>query len=192
MHAQWTQGWWVWAIRGVVAVFFGVIALVFPAPSMPLAMLLLGAYLQLDGLAAIGIAACFGLHNRTALPLACIGLLGLIGGMVILIWPGFSNRFLVLFLGIYCVARGGLELVNALRVRAQAPRNWNFILASVFALGFGSLLLVRPDLQPITLAWAFPAFVILTGICLITAALHLRGLDAEIVTTDPYTQGWRN
>ena len=192
MHAQWTQGWWVWAIRGIVAVFFGAIALMYPAPSLLLALLLFGAYLQLDGLAALALATSWGLRDRTVWPLAGIALIGLLGGMIIMIWPSFSTRGLVLLLGVCCLVRGVLEIVQAVRFRAYFRPEWLLSMAGLLSIGFGGLLLARPDLPPATMAWTFAAFVLGSGTFHIVNALRWRQLDADALTPNGSTRGWRD
>ncbi len=192
MLAQWTQGWWVWVIRGIVAVFFGVIALIYPAPSLLLALLLFGAYLQLDGLAALALATSSGLRDRAVWPLALVGILGLLGGMVIMLWPDFSGRFLLLVLGLCCLLRGALELLHALHFRAWLRQVWPLALAGLASSAFGVLLLVKPDIGTMTLAWIFAGYVILTGLCLIISALRMRDLEGNVLTSDAQTNSWRN
>ncbi|MGH7466703.1 MAG: HdeD family acid-resistance protein [Longimicrobiales bacterium] len=184
MHAQWTQGWWVWAVRGIVAVFFGVIALMYPAPSLLLALLLFGAYLQLDGLAAVALAISLGLHDRAVWPLAAVGLMGLLGGMLIMLWPDMSATILVLTLGICCLVRGGLEIFHAIRFRNWLRRSALLALAGFVAMGFGTLLLIQPAIATGTLVFAFAGCVIVAGLCQIASALRMRAVQADVLTSD--------
>jgi uncharacterized membrane protein HdeD (DUF308 family) len=174
----------VWVIRGIVAVFFGVIALIYPAPSLLLGLLLFGAYLQLDGLAALALATSSGLHERTVWPLAALGILGLLGGMLIMLWPDFNGRVLMLVLGVCCLLRGGLELLHVLRSRLWLRHLWPLAVSGVASLSFGVLLISRPTLSTSTLAFAFAGYVTLAGACLISSALRMRGLEPNVLTSD--------
>jgi hypothetical protein len=53
------RNWWTFAVRGVVAVIFGLLALIWPAQTLVILVLLFGAYAFLDGVFAIvtGIAS---------------------------------------------------------------------------------------------------------------------------------------
>jgi uncharacterized membrane protein HdeD (DUF308 family) len=190
MHAQWTQGWWVWAIRGIVAVFFGVIALVYPAPTLQLALLLFGAYLQLDGLAAFALATSLGLNDRATWPLATVGLIGLLGGMLIMLWPDMNARFVVLALGLCCLARGGLEFFHAIRFRLWLRRSALLACAGVMSLAFGTLLLIQPIIATSTLVFAFAGCVIAAGFCLIASALSMRTLHSDVLTSGGGMNVW--
>jgi uncharacterized membrane protein HdeD (DUF308 family) len=164
----------------------------YPAPSLLLALLLFGAYLQLDGLAALALATSWGLRDRTVWPLAGIAAIGLLGGMVIMIWPSFSTRGLVLLLGVCCLVRGLLEIVQAMRFRAYLRHDWLLAVAGLLSIGFGALLLAQPDMSPATMAWAFAAFVLGSGAFHIVNALRWRQLNTDVLTPDGSARGWRD
>ena len=54
-----TQNWWMLAVRGVAAVIFGVLALIWPGQTLQALVLVFGAFALVDGIFAIfaGIAA---------------------------------------------------------------------------------------------------------------------------------------
>jgi uncharacterized membrane protein HdeD (DUF308 family) len=191
MHAQWTQGWWMWAIRGLVAVFFGVIALMYPAPSLLLALLLFSAYLQLDGLATFALASSLGLNERAVWPLAGAGLIGLIGGMLIMLWPDGSGRISGALLGGCCVLRGGLEAAHALHFRALLRRAAALALAGGLSFAFGLLVGVFPYAAASTLVFAFAAYVLGAGVCLMASAMRMRTADADPMTVNRQTNVWK-
>ncbi len=47
------RNWWLLALRGVIAIIFGLLTLVNPAASLAVLVLLFGAYALVDGIFAI-------------------------------------------------------------------------------------------------------------------------------------------
>lgn len=47
------QNWWLFLLRGILGILFGVVALIFPGPTMLSLVLLFSAYTLVDGAAGI-------------------------------------------------------------------------------------------------------------------------------------------
>ncbi|MGA2500739.1 MAG: DUF308 domain-containing protein, partial [Tepidisphaeraceae bacterium] len=48
-----SRDWWVYAVRGIAAILFGIMALIWPAPTLAVLVLLFGAYAFVDGIALL-------------------------------------------------------------------------------------------------------------------------------------------
>jgi len=59
--------WWAFALRGVAAVLFGILAFVWPGVTLAVLVLLWGAYALIDGLLALVSAFRTGHDHRWAL-----------------------------------------------------------------------------------------------------------------------------
>ena len=75
--------WWLFLIRGLFGIALGVFALMFPGATLAVAVLLIGAYLIVDGAVAIGKA--FGVMRSDAhwWVLLLEGILGIVVGLAI-------------------------------------------------------------------------------------------------------------
>src|SRR3954463_12198609 len=90
MLDQLIRHWWVLALRGVLAILFGLIAFVWPGITLIALVLLFGAYALLDGLFALFAAAgAAGRHERWG-ALLLEGVAGIAAGVVTFIWPGMT------------------------------------------------------------------------------------------------------
>src|SRR5262245_36867669 len=102
------RNWWMIAMRGGLALLFGVTLLAWPTIPLPWAVVLFGAYATLDGLWAI--ASTLTLARRlVVLPLVLEGLASLVFGCMALASPFVSREFLQLVTG-WGVLTGLLEL----------------------------------------------------------------------------------
>jgi uncharacterized membrane protein HdeD (DUF308 family) len=82
--------WWLFALRGVLGVVFGFLALVMPGVTLATLVLLFGAYSLADGAVSLGgaITGRSGGDDRWITGLQ--GLLGIIVGLVTLFMPGVT------------------------------------------------------------------------------------------------------
>src|SRR5271169_138844 len=119
MLGQLTRNWWIVALRGVVAVLFGVFALVWPRSTLDLLVLLIGAYALVDGVFAIvaGFSNRAG-HDRWWV-LWLEGLVGIAAGVVIVLRPGLATLLLLDVVALWAIVTGVLELVAAVGLRRE-------------------------------------------------------------------------
>jgi len=102
------QNWWVIALRGVVAIIFGIIALFMPGAALLAFVLLFAAYMLVDGVLTIiaGVRAAQR-HERWGW-LIFEGILDLIAGGVAVIWPVITIVAFVLLMGAWAIVTGAL------------------------------------------------------------------------------------
>jgi uncharacterized membrane protein HdeD (DUF308 family) len=118
------QNWWAIALRGVVAILFGVLALLAPGAVMLSLALLFAAYLLVDGVFAIiaaGRAARS--HERWGLLLA-EGILDLVMGVIAAMVPAGAVLAFVLMTAAWALLTGGLMVAAAFRLNPQYGRWW--------------------------------------------------------------------
>src|SRR5260370_37640041 len=80
-----TRNWGAIALRGVIAVLLGVIAIVWPGPTVAVLVILLGAFAFVEGAANI----VAGVRRREGWSIA-EGLLSVVGGIVSVVCPAFT------------------------------------------------------------------------------------------------------
>ena len=79
------RDWWVFALRGIAAIVFGVLAFAWPETTLTIMVILFGAYVLVDG-AALLVALARGdtLARQHAWSVAIMGVLGIVAGIVTL------------------------------------------------------------------------------------------------------------
>jgi uncharacterized membrane protein HdeD (DUF308 family) len=108
-----TRGWWAFAL-GALAIVAGVFVIARPGSAVHGVRIVFGIYLLLAGGAHIGIAVVAA-GNRAGEVLR--GALDLIGGLVFLFAPKLGLAALALFVGIYLLMRGAVEIALAVELR---------------------------------------------------------------------------
>lgn len=185
MPAALSRNWWMFALRGVLAILFGVIALALPAAALLWLVALFAAFALLGGLSSI-----FGaLHNRASddhwwLALL-LGLVSVGAGIITIVSPGLTALVLVLLMGANAIATGVLDIALAIRLRRAIRGEWVLFLAGAVSIAFGVLVFLFPGPGALALIWLIATYAILSGILLVVAAFRLRHAEDGKIGTDP-------
>ena len=173
MNALLAQNWWAIALRGIVAILFGLVALLLPGAVMLSLALLFAAYLVVD--AAFGMVAAVRAarsHERWGL-LLVEALLNLAMGVIAAVFPVAAVLAFVLVTAAWALLTGGLMLAAAFRLHISHGRWW-LALGGIVSIAWGILLVIAPLIGAVVLTWWLGGYAIVFGILLLAAAFHLR------------------
>jgi uncharacterized membrane protein HdeD (DUF308 family) len=167
------RNWWLVLLRGLCAIIFGVLTLVWPGLTLLTLVLLYGVFALLDGGLAIG-AAIMGDTPAPRWWLALVGVLGIAAGALTLLWPGLTGLVLLYFIAGWAIAAGVLEIIGAIKLRNEIEGEWWLIATGVLSVLFGVLILMFPGAGALGLALTIGWFAIVYGGLLIGLSLRLR------------------
>jgi uncharacterized membrane protein HdeD (DUF308 family) len=172
---------WKWiALRGVLAIVFGVMTFAWPGITLLTLIYLYGAYALMDGIAAFA-AAITGKGQETPLwYLILVGITGVGIGVITFAWPGVTGRILLLFIAIWAMVKGFFEVVAAIALRKEIQNEFFLALAGVLSILFGVVLVVRPGAGALGVLWLIGSFAIILGIVKIILAFRLKGLTKTL------------
>jgi uncharacterized membrane protein HdeD (DUF308 family) len=166
--------WWLFLIRGIAAIIFGVLAIVWPGITLVVLVLFFGAFALVDGVASL-IAAITGKGaTRPRWWLAIVGLLGIAAGLLTFLWPGLTALVLLFFIAGWAIAMGVFQIIGAIQLRKEIDNEWLLILSGVASLLFGLLLLFMPGPGVLALVWLIAIDAIIVGILVTGFAFRLR------------------
>jgi uncharacterized membrane protein HdeD (DUF308 family) len=111
--------------------------------------------------------------------LALEGVIGVWAGVVTLRAPHVIATVLIFFLSFWAMTMGFLKIAAAYRLRREIAGEFWLAASGVLSVLFALLVLFRPAVGAIGLAWIFAGFVTLMGIVLIMLGLELRGLQSS-------------
>lgn len=174
MQHYFSAYWWVFLMRGLFALFLGVMALGWPGVTFTTLVLFLGAYLLIDGLFSIAGALSSRRHNESWGLFLFAGLAGVALGVLTLYNPFATGALLIYLVAVWAMIAGILEIVIAIRLRKGIKGEGWYILGGLLTVFFGILLVSNPIAAAITLTWIFGFYAIVTGIMLVSLALRLR------------------
>jgi uncharacterized membrane protein HdeD (DUF308 family) len=173
------RNWWAVALRGVAAILFGILTLVWPGISLAALVLLFGAYALVDGVFNI-VAALRG--RRGGYPwwaLLVEGLVSIAAGLIAVFMPGLTALALVYVIGAWAVVTGVFEIVAAIRLREQIRGEGWLVLTGILSVAFGALLWIAPGAGALAMVLWIGAYAIVFGALLVALAFRLRSWRAE-------------
>ena len=168
------QNWWMMAVRGLLAVLFGIAILAWPHASLLTVVVLFGSYAILDGLWAIAavVRASPRGPTREVWPLAAEGGASLGLGLLALVWPFISYETILIIVG-WGLITGILELALASRAPDRASR-WLMATAGVFSCFLAGVVLILPHADAALVASLLGAYALAFGAVVTMAALAFR------------------
>ncbi len=180
MLNQLTRNWWLYAVRGVIAILFGIAALIWPVQMKHILVALFGAFAVADGIFAL--IAGFTLNPFFDRWWAVLfeGVVGILIGCVAFIWPNVTARILLYFVAIWAIVTGIFEIVAAVEFRRLIKGEWLLILSGVPSIVFGVLLFVFPKAGLVSLVLLIGIYAIAFGIALVVGSFRMHHLQNEL------------
>jgi uncharacterized membrane protein HdeD (DUF308 family) len=173
MSAALAENWWMVAIRGVLGIAFGAIALIFPGATILSLVIVFSAYLIVDGIFAIVSAVRAARQHERWWTLALAGVVNIVAGALVYLWPGLTVLAFVVLTAAWSIVTGTLILAAAFRLNLQHGRWW-LVLGGVANVAFGVLLILAPIAGAVVLTWWLGAWALVFGALLLALAFRLR------------------
>lgn len=173
-----TQKWWAVALRGVLAIVFGIVALAFPGATLVSLALVFGAYAFVDGV--FGIVSAFGRRGREVVWYVLDGILGIAAGVATFLFPGITAQALVYLIGVWAILTGIFEVIAGFELPIK--RDWLLVIAGIASMVFGVLVFVYPVGGALAITWLIGVYALVFGGSMFVFGLRLRGLRGSSAT----------
>jgi uncharacterized membrane protein HdeD (DUF308 family) len=175
------QNWWLFLLRGILGIGFGLIALIFPGQTMLSLVLVFSAYMLVDGVAGI-ISAVRAIRSKDRWGLLLFeGLLNIAVGIAAFLWPGITVLAFVLLVAAWAIVSGVLMTAAGFRLNLSHGRWW-LVLGGLVSIVYGALLVATPLVGAIVLTWWMGAYALVFGVALIVFSFKLRSRQPEQVS----------
>ncbi|MFI5909118.1 HdeD family acid-resistance protein [Dactylosporangium sp. NPDC051541] len=171
---------WLLGIRGVLAVVFGILAVIWPDVTVIALALLFGIFAIVTGIEQLVHAIrpspgpsnpVTGFADGTGPRIArgVAGFAGLVVGVMAVVWPGVTAVVLAILVGVWAVVTGLSDLWLATRQHG----GWSLALIGALAIVAGLFIMIRPAAGALAIAWAIGVYAIVSGVLLLIAAYQL-------------------
>jgi uncharacterized membrane protein HdeD (DUF308 family) len=164
--------WWALALRGLVAILFGLLTFFLPGITLVTLVLLFGAYALVDGVFNV-IAFFRDVAHHWALLIE--GVVGIIAGVLTFSWPAITALALLFLIAFWAILTGIFEIVAGIRLRKTITGEWLLLAMGVLSLLFGLLILFAPGAGALAIVLWIGAYALVFGIFLLALAFRLRG-----------------
>lgn len=172
--------WKVTALRGVLAIAFAVVILIWPDVGLTTLIALFGAFALVSGI--VTIAGAFNLPTRGAQRawLVVEGLVGIAVGVVVFIWPDLSAKGLLYAIAAWAIALGAFEFALSFVLPISGGRSLLVALGGLLSIGFGVIMFAHPGAGAVALLALVAALALVAGVMQIAFALELRRVAGEL------------
>jgi uncharacterized membrane protein HdeD (DUF308 family) len=169
------ENWWLLLLRGLAAIAFGVLAFFWPGLTLAALVYLWGAYAIVDGVIALW--AAFSASGGDAGPrwwLALSGVVSILAGIVAFAYTGMTALVLLMFIAVWAILIGVLQLYAAIQLWRVLDNAWWLILSGLFAIAFGAVLIAWPGTGALAVIWTIAWYAVFFGCMLVGLAFELK------------------
>ena len=179
--------WWIFSLRGIIAIVFGLAALWWPALTLGVMVLLFGLFALLEGLLAV--VSSFGKGDeKGGWTLLLEGLVGLLVCAIVLLgtsigsilWPKVAAVMLVYYIAGWAMLAGLFKIITAFRIRKEVKGEWMLGLNGLVSILVGVILILRPEAGVLAVAWLIGILAIIVGILQLLLGLKFRKIGSSL------------
>jgi uncharacterized membrane protein HdeD (DUF308 family) len=166
------RNWWALAVRGLVAVIFGLLTISLPTITLVTLVLLFGAYALVDGI--FNVIAVFRQASHHW-ELLIEGVIGILAGVLTLAWPAITTLALLYLIAFWAMFTGILEILAGLHLRKAISDEWLLLMMGALSILFGVFLAFAPSAGALAIVSWIGAYELVFGIFMMALAFRLRG-----------------
>ena len=168
------RNWWTIALRGAIAIIFGLAALFLPRITLASLVFLFAAFVLGSGILLVTMAFRDRLNNAHGWILLIEGAISIILGVLAFVWPAITALVLLYFIATWAIMIGILEIIAAIGLRKEIENEWLLLLVGIGSVIFGVSLLIWPGAGALAILWVIGIYAIFFGILLLMLAFRLR------------------
>jgi uncharacterized membrane protein HdeD (DUF308 family) len=179
--------WWIFSLRGIIAIVFGLAALLWPALTLGVMVLLFGFFVLLEGL--LTVVTSFGKGDeKGGWTLLLEGLVGLLVCVIVLLgtsigsilWPKVAAVMLVYYIAGWAILAGLFKIITAFRIRKEVKGEWILGLSGLVSILVGVILILRPEAGVLAVAWLIGILAVIVGIFQLLLGLKFRKIGSSL------------
>lgn len=172
--------WWAFVLRGVLTILFGVAAIAQPQITAAVLVTLFGFFALIEGIAAA--VQSFGIrkHEEDWWLMLVGGLIAAAIGGLTLFRPDVTILAIVLYIGVWAIVSGIVQVIFAVRVRKLVEGEGWLVLGGLLSVIAGLLLLFQPAMGAATLVTVLAVYAILFGLFVVVVGFRLRSLAKRL------------
>lgn len=181
--------WWMILLRGIFAILFGILAIVFPGVTLAVLAILFAFYAIFDGVTAIAHAIRLRGRPRWGWLLAQ-GILSVLAGVVAALFPfltGLFGALVVVYLIAFWSVFTGIAGFRAAHAMTDGGRKtWGYVAAALsllFGVALAIIAAVSPGGAVSALVLVIGAYAIVAGVLLIVFAVTARSTARKVVAS---------
>jgi uncharacterized membrane protein HdeD (DUF308 family) len=181
-----SRNWWMIALRGVLSIIFGILLFAAPGISLQTLIIILAAWLLVDGVSNIITSVQHLSQHRHGWYTLFEGIVSVLAGIGAFLLPGLTAITLLYLIAFWAIVTGVLEIVAAVQMRKVIENEWFLGLSGVVSVIVGVLMFMNPGAGILSVLWLIGGYAIVFGVLLVALALRLHShTSTQPLTTSP-------
>ena len=176
------RNWWIYVVRGALALIFGMYAWFMPGLAMKVLLMFFGIFVLLEGLFAIIGSIAGRKYSEVWWLVLMEGIAGLVLGLLTLTRPEFVATLIVIFVAAWAIWGGLFRIIAAVRLRKHIEGEWLLIFGGIVSMLFGLMLLKHTGAGIVAISWMIAFFASMFGVLLISFGIKVRKFQKEAET----------
>ncbi len=177
-----TENWWIFALRGVLALIFAALAFWMPQSALLAMTIMFGAFSLVNGAFNL-VAAVRHIQKKERWGwLLFSGIVGILAGVVVLVAPWVATMVMASFLwasvGFWAIFTGVLEISAAVRLRQEIKGEIWLAFSGLLSTVLGAIVLwiffTRPVESFLAAGWLLGFYAAVSGVTLLFLSWRLR------------------
>ena len=174
MRRYMAKYWWVFLVRGLLGIVFGVLAFVMPVITLATLVIVWGAYAFTDGIVALWAAITGNTDNDNRWLVGLQGVIGVAAGVLTFVMPVVTGLGLLMLIAAWSLAVGVLQLVAAVKLRKEITSELWLGLSGLVSILFAFFVIARPGEGALAVIWIIGSYSIIFGVILVAFAFRVR------------------
>jgi uncharacterized membrane protein HdeD (DUF308 family) len=168
------QYWLLILFRGIIAVIFGIMALISVEFTLLFLVYLFGIYVLFDGILAIAVSLQERKTSSVWVIVFLIGIVGFVVGILSFIHPGNVALLIFYLIAAWLIIAGLFGMISAL-LRASGTE-WLSIIGGILSIIVGIVFFLHPTSSILSIVWLLGLFALVYGIIQIIKAFQVKAL----------------
>jgi len=135
--------WWIYLLRGIFGVLFGILAFAMPAITLVYLVLIWGAYALVDGITSLWSAITGKSDEENRWLVGLQGLIGVVAGVITFTMPAITGIGLLMLIAAWSLATGVLQIVSAIKLRKEITGEFWLGLSGLISILFAFFVMAR-------------------------------------------------
>jgi uncharacterized membrane protein HdeD (DUF308 family) len=168
------SNWWLFLLRGIIAIIFGLLAIFMPGVTLASLVLVWAAFAFADGVVSLFALATGRTESEHKWLIALQGVLGIAVGVITYSNPAITAIALLLYIIAWALAIGVLQIIAAIRLRKEITGEFWLFLSGLISVLFAVYAMYRPEVGALAIAWTIGFYAIMIGAAMIAFAFTVR------------------
>ncbi|MEG0447539.1 MAG: DUF308 domain-containing protein, partial [Comamonas sp.] len=100
--------------------------------------------------------------------------IGVAVGVMTVINPAITGLVLTMYIAIWALVTGVLQILVAIRLRKEIQGEWVLILGGLISVLFGGFVLAQPAAGMMAMLWVLAAYAVVFGVLMVILAFKFR------------------